>query len=835
MISTNNELSFNKNLKYILFPSKTKEREYWKNFEINIDSYCDKWNVYKDDFEKELRNFSQTELKKICHLFDLTPSIDESDYKETLLNDTRSSIRFYCILKFALSNPKAISREFKIQIKSGKIDRPKVFLKVLEIYKLNKLIELYLLLHAQKKGSAKFSFDVVSNKKELKFEETKKSVETLVRFLNRTDKDHYEYHLRFSAIVNKDFLFLLLKETADKIFPAIPDNSRVQLGRYLLVRFEDTGKLTVNTKNHFEANKIKNYLAKKTSASIKYNKKYASYDSKKFFDSILAENGISKNVKLLDASFRKTIIGDQAVTITDRKHKNDITHVIRWMKDKGMLKLTDFSEFRTITFLYKGVPFSIQVHENRWGQLRLVIADQRKPAKELHDFKAAFTKAYLIPFEVFLKNKDEVSDKMVITRKIIDNRTLHSDMPEDVENILLELINSNFLHKPKTSAKRRCVACRHIYWQQGDCPLCGNEAYFEGDYVDIEINEEYFSDYLYKNIKIDRSLKAKKIKRQISGHSYPFIEVIDKEGNFLSIYISKSNVPASVMGHFEENGNSLQIILLKYKDAIQAEISEKNFECADFVEIVSNDKSMISKLIIKAIADQKTKWHSKIIDKAGLSYNRIIKKGAAYNDQHFEKDVYNLFHELFPIADRLGGKFSGVKAPDGIISIQDYGKPRKRFCFAWDCKYSTLAKGYQLNDKPQKHKHYLTRLNQNETINFFGGLEVYAFISQNMDEKKYENFYRKLIDRSRWKGHILLIKESNVLLLHSVYKKNESLIQSYPSIFYKKIFGLFKRPWVTESEPFKFISNNRIMKSMEDLQLQFKKVHKNFEFKREDF
>jgi len=829
------ELLFNKHLKYKLFPSKTKEREYWKNFEVNIDSYCDKWSIYKEDFEKELKHFTQADLKKICSLFHLTAKVEESDYKETLLNDVKSSVLFYCIIKFALSNPKAISREFKIQIKNGKIDRAKVFLKTLEVYKVNKLIELYLFLHAQKNGSAKFSFDVVSNKKGLKFDETKKSAETLVRFLNQTDRDHYEYHLRFSAIVNKDFLFLLLKETADKIFPALPDNTRVQLGRYLLIRLDHNGRLTVNTKSHFEANKIKNYLAKKNKVSIKYNKKYASYDSKKFFESILSESVISKNVKLLDASFRKTIIGDQGVTITDRKRKNDITHVIRWMRDKGMLKLTDFSEFRTLTFSFKGVSFSIQVHENRWGQLRLVIADQRKPAKELQDFKNAFTKAYNIPFEVFLRNKDEVTDKIIITRKIIDNRTLHSDMPEDVENILLDLINNNFLHKPISSAKRRCVSCRHVYWEKGDCPVCGNEAYFEGDYVDIEINEEHFGDYLYKNIKADRTLKAKKIKRQISGQSFPFIEVIDREGDLLSIYINKSNVPTRVVEHFEENGNSLLIILLKYKDAVQSEISEKNFECADFVEIVSNETKFIPILINKAISEQKRKWQSKIIDKADLSYKRIIKKGTSYNDQHFEKDIYNLLHEIFPIADRLGGKFAGIKAPDGIASIQDYGKPRKRFCFAWDCKFSTLQKGYQLNDRPPKHKHYLTRLNQNDTVHFFGGLSVYAFISQNMDEKKYTSFYSKLIFKSRWKGHVFLLSESNILLIYTVFKKNEALIKSYPSIFYKKIFGLLRRPRIMESEPFKFISNERIMKAMEDLKVQFRKVHKSFNFKRSDF
>jgi len=72
-------------------------------------------------------------------------------------------------------------------------------------------------------------------------------------------------------------------------------------------------------------------------------------------------------------------------------------------------------------------------------------------------------------------------------------------------------------------------------------------------------------------------------------------------------------------------------------------------------------------------------------------------------------------------------------------------------------------------------------------------------------------------------------------LIYSVYKKNEALIKNYPSIFYKKIFGLFRKLSIKETEPYKFISNDRIIRGMEDLKPQFKKVHKNFEFKRSDF
>lgn len=825
--------SSNKKIKFQLFT--VEERDYWKNFEINIDSFCDRWGVFKIQLEREISNFLPDHLKKVFLLLEITPNTTQSDFPGALLKDLKKSILFYCIIRFALSNPKAISRQYNIRIKSGKVDRPMVFVKTLDAYKHSKLAELYLSLYIQRIGKAKYSYDVVSKKNKLSFETASKSIELLVRHLNRYDKDTKEYHLRFCEKINKDFVFLLLRETADKIVPSIPDNTRVQFGKFLLVRIEGSGKLSINTNIYNEAAKIKNYIARKTRSSIKYNKEYATYDSRKFFDSILAEKPIIKDVTLLNVAFRKTAMGEQELKIGDKLKKNDITHVIRYFRDKGVLKLTDFSEFQSLTFSFKGVSFMVQILENQWGQLRLVVLDQKKPANELRAFKGAFTQAYDIQFDAFLNSKDVVIDKMIITRKILDNKTLSPDMPEDVENVFLDLIENNFIKKPITSAKRRCEECRHVYWQKGDCPVCGNEAFFEGDYIDVEIEDNYFGEHLYNSIKADKTFTVKKVKRQIKGHSFPFVEVINNKGELLSIYISKSNVPLSVTEHFEENGNPLLIILLKYKDAVQTEIAEKNFECADFVEIINKDKKFISQIINQSFEEQKKKWQAKVVQKASLSFKRINAKGAIYGDQYFERDIYNLLHELFPISDRLGGKFAGVKAPDGILSIQDYGKPRRRFCFGWDCKFSTLEKGYQLNDKPDKHRHYLNKLSKNDTVTFFGGFKVYAFISNNMDQARYVKFYKKLTLRSRWKGHVLLLTESNVLLLYTVYKRNEELIRSYPTIFFKKIFTLISKPWLTESDPFKFISNERIIQAMEDLKTSFKKVHRIFNFKRSDF
>lgn len=822
----------NRQLKFKLFPSKEGVRDYWKNFEVNIDSYCDKWNLHKEEFLKHFNSFSPQHVEMVAASYQVNAK--NADIKNGFLTNVKACIDLYCVIKFSLKNPKALSNIFKIPIRKGNVDRNAVILKTLEIHRVKGLPKLYLAILAQRKGSGKFSYDINSGNISIAFETVNNYVKNLIGFMNRNSLE--EYHLRFGSIINNDFYFLLLKETGDKILSALPDNTRVQTAKYILLRWElKSKKITIDTKDYAEAGKIRRYLSKKSRFVIKHNRRSATYNPKQFFDIILKDTGLPKQVKLVDASFRRNNLGDNYIKTGDNNHKNDITHVIRQLAKVKVISLDDFSAFKSLTFYFKDIPFQVQLHENQFGQLTMGIVDQKKPRKETDQFKAAFTKTFNIPFGVFLENENKTLDLISITRKLIANKTIKADMPEEIESIILDLIEKGFVLQPTENAKRRCIECHTIFWAKGDCRLCGNEAYFEGDYIDIEINEKNFFNYVYTTAKSIKGLTVKKISRKIDRSTFDFIDVINNEGDSLSIYCCRSSMPAKILDNFEENGNSLLVILFKYKEVILGEISKRNFECCDFSEIAQNDSDYLANLISSNIINQKNKWQSKITAKGEKSFEQITHKGANYDDQHFERDIYNILHEIFHIADRLGGKFSGIKAPDGIISIQDFGKPLKRYCFAWDCKYSRKERGYNLQDNPLKHIHYLNKLKENDKVVFFGRLQIYAFISQNMNEQKYLTFYKKLLGKNKWPGQILLVSESNILLLYQVYKRNEELIRNYPSIFYKKVFHLFLKTPSAERLPYKFVSNERISNTLSKIQGEFKKKHKRFHFQRNEF
>ena len=132
-------------------------------------------------------------------------------------------------------------------------------------------------------------------------------------------------------------------------------------------------------------------------------------------------------------------------------------------------------------------------------------------------------------------------------------------------------------------------------------------------------------------------------------------------------------------------------------------------------------------------------------------------KNNEYSEMDFETDTYNILQELFTIGDRLGGKMTGVKAPDGIVVINPFSKTSSKYCFAWDCKYSNAEKGYELNDDKSKHRYYINTLKKNDKVKFYGGLKSYAIISQNMNLSAYKKFYTDLTGRFRWKGVVIYI------------------------------------------------------------------------------
>ncbi|MCG3167181.1 MAG: hypothetical protein POELPBGB_02965 [Bacteroidia bacterium] len=821
-------------IKYTNFTKE--ERNYWKNLHVNIDAFCDKWEVHQKKLTTALKIFNPSEIDTILKYYP-AHSITKQNFVTQFASFLPHAIDFYCVLKFSLFNPKAISQLYNIPIRLGEIDKPAVFLKILEEHKGEGLPQVFLKLKKLSIGKGNFRYNFDEAIKEDDFPHFVKAMPLLVRNLNRIDTENKGYHFRSSSYSKKEWHFLLLKELSDVILPAIPENVRVVKGDYIfLTIIPEQNVLEINTKSKIDAYKIRQYLSFKRNNTLTYRRNTANYNAKKFLTKVVDENQITENLKLFDVEFRNTNL-QKEIRVTDPSRKNDIIAELHSLKDKNIIKLDDLSEFKSLTFYYKGISFKIKIEENKWGQLRLNVLDKGKPKIELIDFQKQFEDQYNIPLNIQLKNEDSLVDIKKVTRKLFEHKTIQANIPEDVEDVLLDLIKLKLTDKPGKSAKRRCSQCRKITWEKGDCPECGNELFIEGDYIDLKPNPKGIYNWLFKVLFSRKEIATKRIKKQIDSISYPLIDIFDKKGAVISIYISTSNVPDKIIKHYQETGSPLLVVLIKYKEALFKDIIAKGFECIDITDLYAqkDNADEILSIITASILSQKHKWQEKIIQKGYNSYTALKNKGNDYHDQNFERDIFNVIHEIFLIGDRLGGKFAGIPAPDGIVSIQNYGKPLKRYCFSWDCKFSTAINGYQLRDPASKHRKYIYSLKKNDKVLFYGGLGTYAIISQNMDMTRYEEFYAALVKGFRWKGTVLFIQENQITNIYKLYKDNESLIQNEPYFFYSNIHALFKVIWKKNSIPFKFISEERLYNIFDKIKSHYMKIDKPFVFERTEF
>lgn len=826
-----------KRLKHHLFTSD--ERDYWKNVHVNIDTICDKW---EDHYQKKLVYLTEKLpvdlLKIVLKHYNLSKREAESEI-DSLLFNKKESIDFFCLLEFALGNPRTIAQLFKIPSRNRKVNKVSVIKKVLEYHSKRLLLEIFIFQLQIRMGRGFFNFYFDSRIKENEYSKYEDAIELLTRALKKYDKNGKIYYYRSSVQTPNGWTFLLLKEASDEIYPAIPTNVRVLKGTYLIININHKErKLEINTSSNKEAYRIKDYLTKKTKNALKYSRITATYNPTDFLSEIKKEKDTKNELTLTEVEFRDSKI-KSAIKVYDQLHKNDIFSQLNILKEKDIIQLEDFSEFKNLTFNYAGLGFKISVEETPWGQIRLRSSDKNKPKTEAIEFKNKFNEKFKVPLDVYLSNADAAIDTKKTTRKILDNRTLDASLPKETEDILLDLISLKILDKPTNTAKRRCEnkKCQRITWAKGDCPTCGNTLFIEGNYIDLKTNIKASNDFVFDLVSRTKLFSIKRTRKQIDKSSFQLIDLIDKKGNAISIFVATTTVPEKIVKHFLETGSPLVIILTKFKEALFKDIKEKGFECTDIADIYSikDDAVRVGNNFSAYIDSQKQLWQKKIIEKGQKSYWALLNKSTNYTDQDFEKDIYNLLHEIFLVADRLGGKFAGVPAPDGIISYHNYSQPLKRACLAWDCKYSITAKGYQLNDKASKHRKYINSLKGNEKVILYGNLHTYAIISQNMDFSKYEKFYRKLITGFRWKGDIVFISEKTVVNLFKLYKDNEEIIQNNPRLFYNDIYLFLKQIRKKDSLPYKWLSDERFKILGEKLISIFKDNQIGFTFKRDEF
>jgi hypothetical protein len=817
-----------------------QERNKWKNLEVNLDSFSNRWEErYQDDFKKELDKLSAEFLKDVLNYFSILHS-DNDNIRVKLLENRRASLLLYCVIDFALRHPKNICEIFSIKYKK-KIDTSIVIEHIFTQYKSDRLTDLFVFILHRRMGKGRFQYSFLEDIKKSDYDRIVHFVPHLATFLKHREKEHKQYHYRF-AYKSKlgHWIFLLLKETNDKVHIAIPNNISMVKGVYKLITVKPEDKIIeINTTSKDEAQTIRNYFNKKLKNPYTFRRNEKSYEPKEFFKKVLAPPGDSDALKLVGVDFKDSNIG-AGINVKNRELKNDIIEGLKVLQNNKILKLKDFSDFASMNFKYKGLIVPIQVNETAWGVHRLNLVDRRISQVDVASFRKDFQAKFGLELDKWLRRSDEQLNKSFVISKILDRKTVPVNIiTADVEQSLFQLMKNDILSKVQRQAKRVCEnpSCRARTWNKDMCPNCGRNLKIDGDYVEVKTNPEGIYNFVYKTISKIPDLKVSKDVIQIARRKFSVIDIMNNAGETLTIYIAPYTVPDEIINHYHTNGLPLEVILTHYRDAIHHRITEMNFECSGLVDlyITSANIPKLSKHFKNAVSNQKLRWKEKLLEKGFASYSSTRSKADHYTPQNYETDTFNMLHEIFYVAYKLGGTFTGVKAPDGILSVHDYSNPMHRFCLSWDCKYSARKNGYALNDNPKKHRHYIKILEKNNRVKFYGGLKIHAIISQNMNMMNYEKFYKKLVKKFSWRGTIIFIEEKFLLQLYRYYRENSQIILSRPNAFYACLYRMLFKIQTRDKIPYPILSETRLNSFFDEVETKFKKLNRTLEFTRKDF
>lgn len=824
----------------------TETRDYWNNLYINVDSFWDNWEgKYKSEFERKIKKeISESGLKEILELYNIQYKKTKTPIIKIFSDNVETAIELFCIIRFSLNNPKAYARILKIPPIKDKTNRERVIIESIKLHQKSRLADLFLVYSADKLGDNHFTFNLTGDE-EQNFEEFRKILDKSRRFLKSRDKQQTVYHLRHSFDANDKWYFSFLKKTGDDIISAIPNNKRVIRGQYFyLVLDKKNELLNVKTRSKEIAYNLRDYISLKGTKRLYFKHSSSTYTPTSFFDTILQKSGnvftdeFGKEIILTDVGFRKTNL-NIGIDLHDPDTKHKVLEQIVILKEQGHLALNDISEFKYLKFNYNGLEYKVNIVLNKWGQCKLILSDSNKPKIDLENFQKAFIASFNIEFKSYLNNANAEIDKTRIINTLLNKKTIEANnIPEIIENELTALVRSKIILKPINCAKRRCEndTCRQITWVDKECPKCGSDLIIEGQHIDINLDEKGIKKVVFNELKKIKTFEVKSYEKQINRKKYTLIDIYF-ENKSITIYICNSSPSTDLVNYFKRSASPLLIILSRFKESLMHPIINAGFSCLDLSTFLTEmeNSDNVEERFIQFIKKQNHEWYQRILKKGYESYNRIITRTNDYGEMDFETDTYNILQELFIIGDRLGGKMTGVKAPDGIVVINPHSKSRSKFCFAWDCKYSVLGNGYELNDDKAKHRFYINTLNKNDKVKFYGGLKTYAIISQNMNLTTYQNFYNRLTKRFRWKGNIVFIDERIIIELYRFYKENQALISSNPEPFYRPVSEMFSIIWKVNQQPFPIISGERLKSIVTRVKNGYEGKAKDFDFERNEF
>jgi hypothetical protein len=636
----------------------------WRNFDVNVDALLGDWENEYRDLAELLNEFVGPQILRIRKALNV-PLAHPSTYKQTILSSPEYCFDLLTGLYFMNLNRKTMSRSLGVSLVGTRANETELLCAVMEAKARDDLAFLYLKYLTIKFGKGFFTYKLPKAPSEERILDLLTRIKSVSIALGQGNYDRTRYKLRFAVRKDNEAWFLLLRETADRLFPAIPNNKHVVMSKYILCHLNlDQQTLSINTRRRIEAAIIKNYSSKKLGVSIVYEAEEFEGDTETFFQRLLdvkgnKEAGLSLNkVEAIDT------LSDLKMSLSGAHSIDEIANRLKQLKERKTVQLQDLSEFKSFGFnTSDGLNYSVRVIKDKWGFQRLSIGTSGKPSDELKAFVENFKKRFKIDFE---KRIVTALNEEQLAQHILDKSRIDTGFPDSVEKVFLRLLKEKLIKAPTKSSKRRCVECQRISWAPGNCPSCARDMFILGEFLNIEFDELKSFNVLLKWVRSKSSESVSVRVKTIEKKKLKFIVIESEHEDPIWIYLSFGESADEIARFFEYVANPLIVFFMKHGKNNSDNLATRGVASFNLVEVVFRDPWGQLK---KQIQRSREEFSLKRRKAAAASLGRLENKPKAYDDQDFEQDVFNLIHEIFRQGDKLGGRFTGVKAPDGVGTL----------------------------------------------------------------------------------------------------------------------------------------------------------------------
>ncbi len=780
-----------------LFAPSEKKR--WQKYLINIQKICkgpDWEKKYCKELKKHLTGLSQTQLQSFKQKLGYPNTAQFDD----ILRDKKKAITAYCYWVFSRNYRSSISRFLNLTGQTGKALQKTAFLGILGLSDAE--LEGIVLFQIWRKTAIferDYSLREVTNEQ---ITQVDKKVKWLAGTLSKgahrpSETDDKVYHFKQKGVYRDYRIYWFLRQKSDEEEPSWPNNQRQKRFSSKILAINQTGKKIHLVVHNSKERKIFLRFLQRTIKLELMSTQSETPVNKAQLQKLFVPDEADDTLPVISVSYKYTNLpGNPKLIIQDRAGKNPVKGAVKRLTENKDITPEEISNISAFTLLFSGQPVKVRVFEGRFGYYKMQIPDRSLAYQDREGLISQFKQKTNIPINQYFEFEGKPIEVKEAINSLLNTQLVSiSDDPPIYRKVLEVLYQMGLLHAPEEENKRYCVynGCVKQYantWQKGTCSECGGQLHLFGEYFAVKTDKAKIRELISDSLILE-GYSVVHGTRKFNKRKTDVIEVYTPKGSVVVVPVNSQKIDSNLLEY------------LKFNDAAVVFAPYPYTSETDQIRGYGHGVVTVSDLIYNKLTNSNQKLFTAEIDSClNATQTRIennyrnalarLERTGDYDFHKFEEDTFSLVHFLLPTSQRLGDQFIGKRVPDGIAAIPLSSS--ERFCVSWDSKYSTAQ--YAFSEKPAKSAYYIKRLQPLPVVKNLGGLGSFIYISNNLPEKRFKKFAKRVKRRARWPGRIILLSSAQLMELCKHKASVQQVLAASPEMnesYYKKIAGLFSK------------------------------------------